>query len=102
MATQPIDRLRAICLGLPEAVEKEAWGDPTFRVRGKIFGMEKGGDGRRRVCVGLIASRRMPLRMSPDRPPTIPAGDRASRPALTPPHGAAMPAEPGYDSRPGR
>ena len=27
---QPIDRLRAICLALPEAVEKEAWGDPTF------------------------------------------------------------------------
>src|SRR5918992_4283596 len=46
MTTQPIDRLRAICLGLPEAVEKEAWGDPTFRVRGKIFAMEKRGDGR--------------------------------------------------------
>jgi hypothetical protein len=46
MATQPIDRLRAICLALPEAVEKEAWGDPTFRVRGKIFAMEKRGDGR--------------------------------------------------------
>jgi hypothetical protein len=46
MATQPIDRLRAICLGLPEVVEKEAWGDPTFRVRGKIFAMEKRGDGR--------------------------------------------------------
>jgi len=40
------DRLRAICLALPEAVEKEAWGDPIFRVRGKIFGMEKRGDGR--------------------------------------------------------
>jgi hypothetical protein len=46
MATPPIDRLRAICLGLPEAAEKEAWGDPTFRVRGKIFAMEKRGDGR--------------------------------------------------------
>jgi predicted DNA-binding protein (MmcQ/YjbR family) len=46
MATQPTDRLRAICLALPEAVEKEAWGDPTFRVRGKIFAMEKRGDGR--------------------------------------------------------
>jgi predicted DNA-binding protein (MmcQ/YjbR family) len=43
---QPIDRLRAICLALPEAVEKEAWGDPTFRVRDKIFAMEKRGDGR--------------------------------------------------------
>ena len=46
MPEQPIDRLRAICLALPEAVEKEAWGDPTFRVRDKIFAMEKRGDGR--------------------------------------------------------
>jgi predicted DNA-binding protein (MmcQ/YjbR family) len=43
---QPIDRLRTICLALPEAAEKEAWGDPTFRVRDKIFAMEKRGDGR--------------------------------------------------------
>jgi predicted DNA-binding protein (MmcQ/YjbR family) len=40
------NRLRALCLGLPEAVEKEAWGDPTYRVRNKIFAMEKSGDGR--------------------------------------------------------
>jgi predicted DNA-binding protein (MmcQ/YjbR family) len=46
MPEQPIDRLRAICLALPEAVEKETWGDPTFRVRDKIFAMEKRGDGR--------------------------------------------------------
>jgi predicted DNA-binding protein (MmcQ/YjbR family) len=35
-------RLRAICLALPEATEKVAWGDPTFRVGGKIFAMQKG------------------------------------------------------------
>ena len=46
MSEQPIDRLRSICLALPEAAEKEAWGDPTFRVRNKIFAMEKRGDGR--------------------------------------------------------
>ena len=46
MAKQPIDRLRTICLALPEAAEKQAWGDPTFRVRDKIFAMEKRGDGR--------------------------------------------------------
>ena len=39
-------RLRAICLALPEATEKQAWGDPTFRVRDRIFAMEKRGDGR--------------------------------------------------------
>lgn len=33
----PIDRVRQICLALPEATEKEAWGEPTFRVNGKIF-----------------------------------------------------------------
>ncbi len=39
-------RLRAICLALPEAVERETWGDPTCRVCEKIFALEKRGDGR--------------------------------------------------------
>jgi predicted DNA-binding protein (MmcQ/YjbR family) len=46
MSKQLTARLRSICLALPEATEKEAWGDPTFRVRDKIFAMEKRGDGR--------------------------------------------------------
>ena len=33
-----VDRLRAICLALPAVVENERWGDPTFRVRGRISG----------------------------------------------------------------
>jgi len=37
-------RLRAICLALPEASEKETWGDATFRVREKIFAMARGGE----------------------------------------------------------
>jgi predicted DNA-binding protein (MmcQ/YjbR family) len=32
-----VDRLRAICLALPGATEKVAWGEPTWRVRGKLF-----------------------------------------------------------------
>jgi predicted DNA-binding protein (MmcQ/YjbR family) len=35
-----LDRIRTICLSLPEAFEVEAWAHPTFRVgsgRGKIF-----------------------------------------------------------------
>ncbi len=36
------ERLRRLCLELPEAQEVEAWGDPTYRVRNKIFAMEKG------------------------------------------------------------
>ncbi|HKN15089.1 MAG TPA: MmcQ/YjbR family DNA-binding protein [Candidatus Binatus sp.] len=35
----PIERLRKICLALPDATEKEAWGEPTFRVRGRMFAM---------------------------------------------------------------
>lgn len=34
-----LGRLRAICLKLPEAMEKETWDLPTFRVRDKIFVM---------------------------------------------------------------
>ena len=40
------NRLRKICLSFPEAAKKEAWGDPTFRVKDKIFAREKRGDGR--------------------------------------------------------
>lgn len=47
----PIDRLRTLCLALPETAEQEAWGDPTFRVRGKIFAMFKTGDGRPSVWI---------------------------------------------------
>lgn len=39
-------RLRAICLALPEAEERETWGAPTYRVRDKIFAMLRTGDGR--------------------------------------------------------
>ncbi len=37
--TRPIDRLRTICLAFPGAHEVKAWGEPTFRVRNKIFAM---------------------------------------------------------------
>jgi hypothetical protein len=33
------DTLRRIALALPEAVEQETWGTPTFRVRKRIFVM---------------------------------------------------------------
>jgi hypothetical protein len=35
----PLDRVRDICLALPNAQEVEAWGTPTFRVNNKIFAM---------------------------------------------------------------
>ena len=42
----PAEKLRAICLALPEAEERETWERPTFRVRGKIFAMQGEHDGR--------------------------------------------------------
>jgi hypothetical protein len=47
--TSPLAKARQICLALPEATEKEAWGAPTFRVREKLFAMyahDVHGDGR--------------------------------------------------------
>jgi hypothetical protein len=40
--TDIVERLRTISLRLPEAIEKSAWGDPTWRVRDRIFAMQKG------------------------------------------------------------
>ena len=37
MPTDPLPRLRALCLALPEAHEVLAWGEPTFRVRDRMF-----------------------------------------------------------------
>ena len=37
-----LERLRKICLALPHSSEKVAWGDPTWRIRDRIFAMQKG------------------------------------------------------------
>jgi predicted DNA-binding protein (MmcQ/YjbR family) len=34
-----LEKVRKVCLALPEAHEVEAWGEPTFRVRNKLFAM---------------------------------------------------------------
>lgn len=39
MNDEMMERARRICLALPEATEQEAWGEPTWRVRKKIFAM---------------------------------------------------------------
>ncbi len=63
-----MERLREICLTLPEAQEKEAWGDPTFRVRDKIFGMVKQGDGRVSVwCKAPPGSQEILVGADPER-----------------------------------
>ncbi|HSA54943.1 MAG TPA: MmcQ/YjbR family DNA-binding protein [Gemmatimonadaceae bacterium] len=42
MPPRPLTRLRKLCLALPEAHEVEAWGEPTFRVRNRMFAMYAG------------------------------------------------------------
>ena len=42
MPPRPLTKLRKLCLALPEAHEVEAWGEPTFRVRNKMFAMYAG------------------------------------------------------------
>jgi hypothetical protein len=68
-ASDALRRLRQICLALPEAHEVEAWGEPTFRVRNKLFAMHSSASthhGRGRPGV-WIASQDMVLRARPDR-----------------------------------
>ena len=59
MAARPLTRLRKLCLALPEAHEVEAWGEPTFRVRNKLFAMYASADnhhGNGRVAVWVKAA----------------------------------------------
>jgi hypothetical protein len=55
-ARSPLARLRKLCLTFPEAHEVEAWGEPTFRVKNKLFAMYAAsdthhGDGREGVWI---------------------------------------------------
>ncbi len=46
MTDDVLNQLRAICLALPEAAEEGGVGNPSFKVRSKIFAMQHGADGR--------------------------------------------------------
>ena len=69
----PLARLREICLTLPEAHEVEAWGEPTFRVRNKLFAMHASasshhGAGREAVWIASNhVEQDMVMRAKPDR-----------------------------------
>lgn len=39
MPPSALARVRKICRALPDAHEVEAWGEPTFRVKNKLFAM---------------------------------------------------------------
>jgi predicted DNA-binding protein (MmcQ/YjbR family) len=69
----PIDQIRSLCVALPEAHEVEAWGEPTFRVRNKIFVMYASSDthhgsGRPGIwCKSTFTNQELLIRAEPDR-----------------------------------
>ncbi|HEX6670217.1 MAG TPA: MmcQ/YjbR family DNA-binding protein [Gemmatimonadales bacterium] len=73
MPPTPLARLRKVCLALPEAHEVEAWGEPTFRVRNKLFAMYAAsnnhhGGGRPAVwCKAAPGNQALMVRAEPDR-----------------------------------
>ena len=73
MPPRAITRLRKICLVLPEAHEVEAWGEPTFRVRNKMFATfasadNHHGNGRDAVwCKAAPGNQDFMVRAAPDR-----------------------------------
>ena len=73
MPPSPLTRLRKLCLALPEAHEVEAWGEPTFRVRNKLFAMYAApnnhhGAGRPAVwCKAAPGNQSLMVRAEPDR-----------------------------------
>ena len=73
MPSGPLTRLRKVCLALPEAHEVEAWGEPTFRVRNKLFAMYAAphnhhGGGRPAVwCKAAPGNQALMVRAEPER-----------------------------------
>ena len=73
MPVRPLARVRKLCLALPEAHEVEAWGEPTFRVKNKMFAMfaaagNHHGDGRAGVwCKAGPGNQQLMVRANPER-----------------------------------
>ncbi len=55
---------RKLALSMPEAVEQDHFGCPSFRVRGKIFAQLSSGSGMSRAIVKLTAADQVALIMS--------------------------------------
>lgn len=70
---RPLPKLRRLCLSLPEAHEVEAWGEPTFRVKNKLFAMfahpnNHHGGGRPAVwCKAAPGNQELMIRSAPTR-----------------------------------
>jgi len=67
-SANPLTRLRAICLALPEAIERETWDIPTFRVREKIFTMFTSDNGTPALwCKAPPGAQTVLIEAAPDR-----------------------------------
>ncbi|MBX3062642.1 MAG: MmcQ/YjbR family DNA-binding protein [Anaerolineae bacterium] len=68
MSEEVLNKLRAICLALPEATEQGGVGDPTFKVRDKIFAMRHPVNGRWSMwCKAAPGFQEMLVGSEPDR-----------------------------------
>ena len=73
MPPNPLARLRRLCLSFPDTHEVEAWGEPTFRVKKKMFAMYASaethhGGGRPAVwCKAAPENQALMVRARPDR-----------------------------------
>ena len=73
MPPKPLVRFRKLCLALPEEHEVEAWGEPTFRVRNKMFAMyadasnHHGGGRPAAWCKAAPVNQELLVRASPER-----------------------------------
>jgi len=73
MTHRVLSRLRRLCLALPESHEVEAWGEPTFRVKNKLFAMyakadNHHGEGRNSIwCKASRVNQRLMIDAAPDR-----------------------------------
>lgn len=83
MPPNPLSRIRKLALSLPEAHEVDAWGEPTFRVKNKIFAMyahanNHHGGGRNAVwCKAKPVNQSLMIGAAPDRffsPPYVGPG----------------------------
>jgi len=64
----PTDRLRVICMALPEAEERETWEIPTYRIRGKIFALQSAIEARDAVwCKAQEGSQELLVQADPGR-----------------------------------
>ena len=70
MKEYPLDQLRSICLALPESIEQSEGGvgNPSFKVRDKIFAMQHGMDGRPSLwCKAPEGVQKMLVQSNPER-----------------------------------